>query len=411
MIGNNACGSHSVAWGKTVDNVHALDVLTYRGERLTARARAPATGRDPGRAARAGATARPTTSAAGFPDLTRRVSGYNLDQLLPGERVRPGQGAGRHRGHLRDGARRRPCGWSSRRRRGRWPCSASPTPTPPPTTCMAVRELGPADHRGHGRRADRRAARVATRPRRRRGRCPTAAAGSTSRPAAPTRAEAEAAAQAVVAAMTPYGPTSVGGQRPGADAGAVADPRGRRRHRHPRPGRRRGLAGLGGRRGAARAVRRLPARVRRAARRHGRRGAYYGHFGDGCLHVRIDFDLLTARRHRRTSGRSSRTPPTWPSRTAGRCPASTATARPAPSCCPGCTRREIIDGVRGVQGDLGPGRPDEPRPRRAPGAARRRPAGVRRHADAARRAGSWRSPTTAARSPGPPGAASASASA
>ena len=27
--------------------------------------------------------------------------------------------------------------------------------------------------------------------------------------------------------------------------------------------------------------------------RHGRRGAYYGHFGDGCLHVRIDFDLLT----------------------------------------------------------------------------------------------------------------------
>lgn len=27
--------------------------------------------------------------------------------------------------------------------------------------------------------------------------------------------------------------------------------------------------------------------------RHNRRGAYYGHFGDGCLHVRVDFDLLT----------------------------------------------------------------------------------------------------------------------
>ncbi|MBO0848754.1 MAG: 4Fe-4S dicluster domain-containing protein, partial [Pseudonocardia sp.] len=27
--------------------------------------------------------------------------------------------------------------------------------------------------------------------------------------------------------------------------------------------------------------------------RHGRRGVYYGHFGDGCLHVRIDFDLLS----------------------------------------------------------------------------------------------------------------------
>src|SRR3954469_14134861 len=34
MIGNNACGSHSVAWGTTADNVRALDVLTYRGERL-----------------------------------------------------------------------------------------------------------------------------------------------------------------------------------------------------------------------------------------------------------------------------------------------------------------------------------------------------------------------------------------
>ena len=27
---------------------------------------------------------------------------------------------------------------------------------------------------------------------------------------------------------------------------------------------------------------------------HGRRGAYYGHFGDGCVHIRIDFDLITA---------------------------------------------------------------------------------------------------------------------
>src|SRR5690606_23051386 len=27
--------------------------------------------------------------------------------------------------------------------------------------------------------------------------------------------------------------------------------------------------------------------------RHGRRGVLYGHFGDGCLHVRIDFDLIS----------------------------------------------------------------------------------------------------------------------
>src|SRR5689334_2623301 len=35
MIGNNSCGVHSVMGGKTVDNVEALDVLTYDGARLT----------------------------------------------------------------------------------------------------------------------------------------------------------------------------------------------------------------------------------------------------------------------------------------------------------------------------------------------------------------------------------------
>ncbi|MEV0925835.1 FAD-binding and (Fe-S)-binding domain-containing protein [Streptomyces spongiicola] len=34
MIGNNACGSHSVAWGTTADNVHELSVVTYGGEAL-----------------------------------------------------------------------------------------------------------------------------------------------------------------------------------------------------------------------------------------------------------------------------------------------------------------------------------------------------------------------------------------
>ena len=131
MIGNNACGSHSVAWGKTVDNVVGLDVLTYRGERLSLGA--DGTRRRPGRAAGAGRAGRPPTSAPAFPDLTRRVSGYNLDQLLP-ETGRPGQGARRHRGHVRGADRRRRSGWSRRLPCGRWPCSASPTPTPRPTT-------------------------------------------------------------------------------------------------------------------------------------------------------------------------------------------------------------------------------------------------------------------------------------
>lgn len=85
MIGNNACGSHSVAWGTTADNVRALDVLTYRGERLGL------TGPDgtatlPGRM-RDGLARLVDGNLAllrtGFPQLPRRISGYALDRLLP----------------------------------------------------------------------------------------------------------------------------------------------------------------------------------------------------------------------------------------------------------------------------------------------------------------------------------------
>ena len=66
-------------------------------------------------------------------------------------------------------------------------------------------------------------------------------------------------------------------------------------------------------------------------REHGLDGVPYGHFGDGCVHVRIDFPLDRPR-HRPTSGGSSRRRPTWPRPTAAACRASTATAAPGPSC-------------------------------------------------------------------------------
>ena len=59
----------------------------------------------------------------------------------------------------------------------------------------------------------------------------------------------------------------------------------------------------------------------------------YGHFGQGCVHTRIPFDLRTADgvaplpRLRGARRRPGRRP------TAARCPASTATASPAASCC------------------------------------------------------------------------------
>ncbi len=93
MIGNNSCGVHALMGGKTVDNIESLDILLYDGTRM-----------------RVGPTPEPELEAiiaaggrrgeiyAGlrdlrdryaalvrerFPDIPRRVSGYNLDQLLP----------------------------------------------------------------------------------------------------------------------------------------------------------------------------------------------------------------------------------------------------------------------------------------------------------------------------------------
>ncbi len=83
MIGNNSCGSHSVAWGTTADNVRALSVLTARGERLRPGpgwAGAPAGLRE----LVEGELARLRT---GFPDLPRRISGYAVDALLPENRA------------------------------------------------------------------------------------------------------------------------------------------------------------------------------------------------------------------------------------------------------------------------------------------------------------------------------------
>ncbi len=79
MIGNNSCGSHSVAWGTTADSVRELSVLTARGDTLTLGRNwrgAP----EGLRALVEGDLARLRT---GFPALPRRISGYGLDALLP----------------------------------------------------------------------------------------------------------------------------------------------------------------------------------------------------------------------------------------------------------------------------------------------------------------------------------------
>jgi FAD/FMN-containing dehydrogenase/Fe-S oxidoreductase len=87
MLGNNSCGVHSIIAGVTADNVESLDVLLYDGSRLTVSRGADAI-RGPGGdrltdelhglADRWGDRVRQR-----FPRIPRRISGYNLDRLLP----------------------------------------------------------------------------------------------------------------------------------------------------------------------------------------------------------------------------------------------------------------------------------------------------------------------------------------
>jgi FAD/FMN-containing dehydrogenase/Fe-S oxidoreductase len=93
MIGNNACGSHSVAWGTTADNVERLEVLLYDGTRLdvgaTPRAEANRLSAAGGRVGEVYARLDALTGRnlalirQRLPRFQRRVSGYNLDRLLP----------------------------------------------------------------------------------------------------------------------------------------------------------------------------------------------------------------------------------------------------------------------------------------------------------------------------------------
>lgn len=93
MIGNNSCGVHSVLAGRTVDNVLELDVLTYDGLRLRV---GPTPDAELEKIIRAGGRRGEIYSALRalrdqyaelirrrYPKIPRRVSGYSLDELLP----------------------------------------------------------------------------------------------------------------------------------------------------------------------------------------------------------------------------------------------------------------------------------------------------------------------------------------
>src|SRR4051812_27701181 len=93
MIGNNSCGATAQAYGKTSDNVLELEVLTYEGQRLWVGPTSDAAyarlldGDEEAGALYAQLMALRDDYAdevrARYPDIPRRVSGYNLDSLLP----------------------------------------------------------------------------------------------------------------------------------------------------------------------------------------------------------------------------------------------------------------------------------------------------------------------------------------
>lgn len=85
-VGNNACGARALRYGRTSDNMVELDVLTGRGDRLRARSAHPAPTRaeERYRAELAAVASRhEETIGTEFGRFRRQVSGYSLEHLAP----------------------------------------------------------------------------------------------------------------------------------------------------------------------------------------------------------------------------------------------------------------------------------------------------------------------------------------
>ncbi len=276
MIGNNSCGSHSVAWGTTADSVRELSVLTARGRRL--RLGQEWSGAPEGlRGLVDGELARLRT---GFPDLPRRISGYALDALLP-ER-----GADVARSF---------CG--SEGTLGVLTEAVVGLVESPRARALAV--LGYADEAGAAEAA---AGLLPLGPLTVEGMAvdlvpsteglPRGGAWLFVETGGDTEGEARARAEAVVRAADVV------------DALVVTDPGGQRtlwRIREDASGTATrmpdGSEAWPGWEDCAVPPARLGGYLRdfrRLLTAHELRGTPYGHFGDGCIHVRIDFDLLSA---------------------------------------------------------------------------------------------------------------------
>ncbi|WP_411200860.1 FAD-binding and (Fe-S)-binding domain-containing protein [Streptomyces cyaneofuscatus] len=278
MIGNNSCGAHSVAWGTTADNVRGLEVVRYGGEALRL---------EQGRAVRPHGVrelidAHLALLRTGYPDLPRRISGYALDALLPEHPGGP------------DPVRAF-CGSE-----GTLAVVTEATVRlveAPRARALAV--LGYADESAAAEAApgllpyrpltvEGMAADLVREPA---GLLPRGAAWLFVETGGATSAEARAHAERILRAADAV------------DAAVVTDPAGQRalwRIREDASGTATrmpdGTEAWPGWEDCAVPPARLGPYLsdfRALLAQHGLRGTPYGHFGDGCIHVRIDFDLLT----------------------------------------------------------------------------------------------------------------------
>ncbi|MFG3272872.1 FAD-binding and (Fe-S)-binding domain-containing protein [Streptomyces luteogriseus] len=276
MIGNNSCGSHSVAWGTTADSVRELDVVTARGARLRL-GRDWAGAPDGLRALAEGELARLRT---GFPELPRRISGYALDALLPergADVARSFCGSEGTLGVLTEAVVR----LVGAPRARALAVLAYADESAAAEAAAGLLPLGPLTVEGM-------AADLVPSP----AALPRGGAWLFVETGGESAAEARARAEAIVRAADVV------------DALVVTDPAGQRalwRIREDASGTATrmpdGTEAWPGWEDCAVPPARLGAYLRdfRALMTaHGLRGTPYGHFGDGCIHVRIDFDLLTA---------------------------------------------------------------------------------------------------------------------
>ncbi|WP_098025648.1 FAD-binding and (Fe-S)-binding domain-containing protein [Streptomyces sp. st115] len=291
MIGNNSCGAHSVAWGTTADNVRALSVVRYGGEAL--RLEQGSGARPEGVRGTRGATALGPEGVTeliashlallrtGYPDLPRRISGYALDALLPEhpggpDPVRAFCGSEGTLGVVTEATVRLVEAPRARALAvlGYADESAAADAAP------GLLPYGPLTVEGMAADLVREAAGL-----------PRGAAWLFVETGGDTPAEARAHAERVLRAADAV------------DGTVVTDPAGRRalwRIREDAAGTATrtpdGSEAWPGWEDCAVPPARLGAYLRdfRALlAEHGLRGTPYGHFGDGCIHVRIDFDLIS----------------------------------------------------------------------------------------------------------------------